>query len=76
MSNLLPNSLTSAKPERSLAFITNIFEIYAKFSLRRLEMDFPSLVNSNNSSKKRDNEHRFDGHKPSFNPLNASIVST
>ena len=28
-------------------------EIYAKFSLRRLEMDFPSLVNSNNNRKIR-----------------------
>ena len=30
-------------------------EIYAKFSLRRLEMDFPSLVKSNNFREKRDN---------------------
>ena len=28
-------------------------EIYAKFSLRRLEMDFPSLVKSNNSREIR-----------------------
>ena len=32
-------------------------EIYAKFNLRRLEMDFPSLVNSNNSSEKRERGH-------------------
>ena len=50
-------------------------EIYAKFSLRRLEMDFPSLVKSNNSREKRDNGHDFDGHKPSAIPLNAGIVS-
>ena len=29
-------------------------EIYAKFSLRRLEMDFPSLVKSNNSREIRE----------------------
>ena len=51
-------------------------EIYAKFSLRRLEMDFPSLVKSNNIREKRDNGHRFDGHKPSVNPISASIVNT
>ena len=27
-------------------------EIYAKFNLRRLEMDFPSLVLSNNNDEK------------------------
>ena len=66
MSNLLllflPNALTSAKPERSLAFITNIFEIYAKFSLRQLEMDFPSLVNSNNSGENRKMGHEIVEH--------------
>ena len=29
-------------------------EIYAKFSLRRLEMDFPSLTESSNSHENRD----------------------
>ena len=51
-------------------------EIYAKFSLRRLEMDFPSLVESNNKRENRESRHGFGGHKPSANPLNASIVST
>ena len=51
-------------------------EVYAKFSLRRLEMDFPSLTESNKKREKRDNGHRFDGHKPSVNPLSASIIST
>ena len=51
-------------------------EVYAKFSLRRLEMDFPSLVKSNNSGEKRERGHDFGGHKPSVNPLSASIVST
>jgi len=51
-------------------------EIYAKFSLRRLEMDFPSLVESNNKRENRESGHGFGGHKPSANPLNASIVST
>ena len=51
-------------------------EIYAKFSLRRLEMDFPSLVNSNNSSEKRKRGHEFGGHKPNVNPLNASLLGS
>ena len=51
-------------------------EIYAKFSLRRLEMDFPSLTKSNNNREKRKSGHGFGGHKPSVNPLSESIVST
>ena len=51
-------------------------EIYAKFSLRRLEMDFPSLVNNNKSLEKREKVHGFEVHKPSVKPLSASIVST
>jgi len=46
-------------------------EIYAKFSLRRLEMDFPSLTESNNKR-----EIREMGHKPSANPLNATIIGS
>ena len=51
-------------------------EIYAKFSLRRLEMDFPSLVNSNNSGENQKMGHELMGYKPSPNPISASIVST
>ena len=51
-------------------------EIYAKFSLRRLEMDFPSLTESNNNREKREMGHGLMGHKPSVKPLSASIVST
>ena len=51
-------------------------EIYAKFSLRRLENDFPSLVNNNKSLEKREMGHGLMGHKPSVKPLSASIVST
>tara|TARA_E500000081_G_scaffold145370_1_gene167186 strand:- start:216 stop:1349 length:1134 start_codon:yes stop_codon:yes gene_type:complete len=51
-------------------------EVYAKFSLRRLEMDFPSLVNNSKSLEKRERGHDFGGHKPSVNPLSASIVGT
>ena len=51
-------------------------EIYAKFNLRRLEMDFPSLTESNKKREIRDNGHDFDGHKPSAIPLNVSIVSS
>ena len=50
-------------------------EIYAKFNLRRLEMDFPSLVNNSKSLEKREKVHGFEVHKPSVNPLNASITS-
>ena len=49
-------------------------EIYAKFILRRLEMDFPSLTKSNNNREKREGIRYWDTKK--FNPLNASIVST
>ena len=46
-----------------------------KFSLRRLEMDFPSLTESNNNREKREMGHGLMGHKPSVKPLSASIVS-
>ena len=51
-------------------------EIYAKFNLRRLEMDFPSLVKSNNSRENRKMGHGLMGHKPSDNPLNASLIGS
>ena len=51
-------------------------EIYAKFSLRRLEMDFPSLTESNKIGENRGKVHGFKVHKPSVKPLSASIVST
>ena len=50
-------------------------EIYAKFSLRRLEMDFPSLVKSNNSREIREKVHGIKVHTEVENPLNASITS-
>ena len=34
-------------------------EVYAKFSLRRLEMDFPSLVNSNKKTQIWETGHEF-----------------
>ena len=40
-------------------------EVYAKFSLRRLEMDFPSLVNSNKKTQIWETGHEFDGHNDS-----------
>ena len=49
-------------------------EIYAKFNLRRLEMDFPSLVNNSKSLEKREKVHGLEVHKPSVNPLNASLI--
>ena len=48
--------------------------IYAKFSVRRLEMDFPSLTKSNNKREIREMGHELMGHKPSSNPLNATII--
>ena len=51
-------------------------EIYAKFSLRRLEMDFPSLTESNKIGENQEKVHGFKVHKPSVNPLSASIIST
>jgi len=51
-------------------------EIYAKFSLRLLEMDFPSLTESNKIGENREKVHGFKVYKPSVKPLSASIVST
>ena len=51
-------------------------EIYAKFSLRRLEMDFPSLVESNNKRENRESGHGFGGHKPSTTPLNTTLIGS
>ena len=51
-------------------------EVYAKFSLRRLEMDFPSLVKSNNSGENRERGYDIGGYTKSVNPLSASIVNT
>lgn len=51
-------------------------EVYAKFSLRRLEMDFPSLTESNNNRENRERGYDIGGYTKSVNPLSASIVST
>jgi hypothetical protein len=40
-------------------------EVYAKFSLRRLEMDFPALVNSNKKTQIWETGHEFDGYNDS-----------
>ena len=45
-------------------------EIYAKFSLRRLENDFPSLVNNTKNNENWINGHVFDG-----NTSNSATVS-
>ena len=50
--------------------------IYAKFSLRRLEMDFPSLVKSNNSSANREIVHGKIVHKDIDNSLSAVTIGT
>ena len=51
-------------------------EIYAKFSLRRLEMDFPSLVSITQLGEIRKRGHDFGGHKPSVTPLNDTIIGS
>ena len=51
-------------------------EIYAKFSLRRLEMDFPSLVSIAQLGEIRKRGHDFGGHKPSVTPLNDTIIGS
>ena len=51
-------------------------EIYAKFSLRRLEMDFPSLVESNKIGENRERGHDIGGHKPRAIPLNATLIGS
>ncbi len=37
-------------------------EVYAKFSLRRLEMDFPSLTESNNNRENRERGYDIGGY--------------
>ena len=49
-------------------------EIYAKFSLRRLENDFPSLMNNTRISEFPISGHEFTGHKHDV-PLNKSVAS-
>ena len=49
-------------------------EIYAKFSLRRLEADFPSLVNNTKNTKNQEKVHRFKVHSTSTIPV-SSIIS-
>ena len=51
-------------------------EIYAKFSLRRLEMDFPSLVKSNNSRENRELGYGNLGYTQNDKSLNASTTSS
>ena len=48
-------------------------EKYAKFSLRRLEMDFPSLVNSTKINEKRQNGTQKVVHTSSQLSINATI---
>ncbi len=49
-------------------------EIYAKFSLRRLEADFPSLVNSTKNTEIWESGHRISGHTHTGVPV-SSIIS-
>ena len=49
-------------------------EIYAKSSLRRLENDFPSLVNSTKNTQIWEKGHTFEGHTSNAVPV-SSIIS-
>ena len=49
-------------------------EIYEKFSLRRLENDFPSLVNSTKKRKNQEKVHAFEVHTSNAIPV-SSIIS-
>jgi len=49
------------KQEMGHASVTTT-EVYARFSLRRLEMDFPTLVESPNMSEIPEMGHEFVGH--------------
>ena len=48
----------------------------AGFSHRRLEMCFPSLVQSNKIGENRERGHDIGGHKPSAIPLNATLIGS
>ena len=50
--------------------------IYAKFSLSRLEMDFPSLVKSYNSGEYRELGYGNWGYTQNDKSLNASLTSS
>ena len=60
------------KQEMGHASVTTT-EVYAQFSLRRLEMDFPSLVGNQKMSEISENGHGFDGHK--IDPLVRGAVA-
>ena len=49
-------------------------EKYAKFSLRRLEADFPSLVNSTKNTEIWESGHKISGHTHAGVPV-SSIIS-
>ena len=49
-------------------------EIYAKFSLRRSETDFPSLINSTKNTEIWESGHRISGHTHTGVPV-SSIIS-
>ena len=48
-------------------------EIYAKFSLRRLEVDFPTLVNNDKNGQISEKVHGFKVHTPSNVPVDSTI---
>jgi len=48
-------------------------EIYAQFSLRRLEKDFPSIVGNQNMSEVLGRGHDFGGHIPP-SPISTAVV--
>ena len=69
---LQTRDIYQVKQEMGHASVTTT-EIYAKFSLRRLEMDFPSLIKNPDMSEISDLGHRNVGHKHDVS-LNKSVA--
>ena len=73
--NLQTGNIYLVKEELGHSSIINT-EIYAKFSLRRLKADFPSLVNSTKNTQIWERGHDYGGHTStgvSVSPLISGI---
>jgi len=53
------------KQEMGHASVTTT-EVYAQFSLRRLTMDFPNIIEKSQQSDSWKNGHEIDGHNGTF----------
>jgi len=70
---LLTRDIYLVKQEMGHASVKTT-EVYAQFSLRRLEMDFPTLVENPKNGEISEKGHGFEGHTP-FNTVSKSMVS-